>query len=289
MPFYSTRKPAITYIKTLFAVLLLSLVVSSSRPRTILWTAIGDSITYLNDHPEQTGHRITKGYLTLITEKYPAIRYINKGYNGWTAVRIAQQIETLGLEKSDVYTLFLGTNDWWQGLPLGDFPDYRDNTGANTVNGAFRVIIDKLRQLNPKAKIILITPMQRGDFVYVANMKNNAYGSYREKKGQELARFADALTQIGRHERIPVVDLYHNSGMTHDNMVRFKRLREPGTETYRNYTYPEYTQIPFDPEKDEYPYPPESIYMTYDGLHPSDEGYKIIADMILRKWKGKKR
>ncbi len=267
----------------------LACLLSASKPRPIVWTAIGDSITYLNDHPEQTGNRITKGYLTLISEKYPAITYINKGYNGWSAVRIAQQIENLGLVKSDVYTIFLGTNDWWQGQPLGTFEDYLNNTGPNTINGAFRVIIDKLRGLNPKARIMLITPMQRGDFVYIADMKNNAYGSYRDKNGRKLSDIADLITRIGRHEKLPVADLYYKSGITPENMVRFKRLREPGGASYRNYSYPEYTAIAFDPEKDEYPYPPEAVFMTYDGLHPSDEGYRIIAGMVMKKWKGKKK
>ena len=265
--------------------LCLLFLLTATQPRKIVWTALGDSITYLNDHPEQTGNRITKGYMTLITEKYPQIQYINKGFNGWSAVRIAQQIETLGLEKSDVYTIFLGTNDWWQGQPLGTFEDYTGNTGPNTIAGAFRVIIDKFRELNPQARIILITPMQRGDFVYIANMKNNAYGSYKAKNGQLLSDVALMLLKIGKHEKIPVVDLYHKSGIDQHNMVHFKRLREPGTDQYKNYTYPEYTRIPFDPEKDEYPYPTEAIYMTYDGLHPSDEGYRIIAKELLKKWR----
>lgn len=266
----------------LLVVLILTI---ANRPRYIVWTALGDSITYLNDHPDETGNRITKGYLTLITEKYPTIKYINKGYNGWSAVRIAQQIDQLGLEKSDVYTIFLGTNDWWQGQPLGTLQDYLENTGPTTISGAFRVIIDKFRQLNPEAQIILITPMQRGDFVYIANMQNNAYGSYREKNGLQLSEVVEMILKIGKHEKIPVVDLYYKSGINQKNMVHFKRLRDPQTQNYRNYTYPDYTQIPFDPEKDEYPYPPEAIFMTYDGLHPSDEGYRIIAKELLKKWK----
>lgn len=264
---------------------LTGLLLLSGSPRKVVWTALGDSITYLNDHPEQTGNRITKGYLSLITEKHPEISYINKGFNGWSAVRIAEKIETLGLEPSDVYTIFLGTNDWWQGQPLGTFSDYLDNTGPGTVSGAFRIILDKFRRLNPEAKIILITPLQRGDFVHISNFKNNAYGSYKAKNGQELADFAKMIVRIGRHEKIPTVDLFRKSGITPNNMVRFKRLREPGKASYKNFGYPEYTEIPFDPEKDEYPYPAEAIYMTYDGLHPSDEGYRLIAGKILKKWK----
>src|SRR5690606_38860931 len=99
------------------------------------------SITYLNEHPDETAHRITKGYMTRVVEKRPHIRYINQGHNGWTAVRIAEQIDKLGLEKADYYTVFLGTNDWWGGLPLGSTADYRQNTGAATTTGAFRIIV----------------------------------------------------------------------------------------------------------------------------------------------------
>jgi lysophospholipase L1-like esterase len=263
----------------------LMLICLASAPRKVTWVAIGDSITYLNDHQNETGNRVTKGYLTLISERHPQVQHINKGYNGWTAVNIADKIESLELTKADVYTIFLGTNDWWQGKALGSIADYEQRTGTKTVYGAFRVITDKLKNLNKKAKIILITPMQRGDFVYINSQKNNAFGSYKPKNGQALEAFANAVVEIGKLEKFPVVDLYHDSGINQENMVNFKKLKDSATNTYKNYTYPDYTTIPFDPEKDEYPYPPEAINMTYDGLHPSDKGYIIIADMLEKKWK----
>ena len=39
--------------------------------------------------------------------------------------------------------------------------------------------------------------------------------------------------------------------------------------------------VPFNPKTDEYPYPIEAIDMSYDGLHPSDEGNAIIAKMLV--------
>jgi len=247
----------------------------------ITWTAIGDSITYLNEHADETGGRITKGYMTRVAEQMPHIHYSNKGYNGWTAGDIAREIENLELQKADLYTVFLGTNDWWQGRPIGTLEDYRNNVGNETFFGSFRIIIDKLKALNPDARIILLTPMQRVDFVYVGDMKNNAYGSYKEKNGQALADFADAILQIGRMENLKVVDLYNESGMTHENLMRFKRLKDPETGAYKNYPYPDFIDIPFNPLTDEYPYPVESIDMTYDGLHPSDKGYGVIAKMLV--------
>jgi len=253
----------------------------SFQPKEISWVAIGDSITYLNEHTNETGNRVTKGYMTRVIQKLPNIRYNNQGHNGWTAIRIAADIEKLGLFKADVYSIFLGTNDWWSGKPLGRFSDYENNTGNATVYGAFRTIINKLRSLNAHSKIILITPMQRTDFVYIANFKNNAYGSYKKKNGQLLQQFADAVKIIGEKEHFAVIDLYHNNAMTLKQLVKYKRLKDPQTSTYQNYVYPKYLGIPFNPETDEYPYPVDAIGVTYDGLHPSDKGYAIISDMLV--------
>ncbi|GAA4791883.1 hypothetical protein GCM10023231_19770 [Olivibacter ginsenosidimutans] len=260
-------------------------ILSSFAPKETTWLALGDSITYLNDHLDETGHRVTKGYLTRVTEKFPQMHYINQGHNGWTAVRIAQEIENLHLIKADVYTVFLGTNDWWAGLPLGWIKDYQQNTGNGTVYGAFRTIINKIRNLNGTAKIILITPMQRADFVYINDAHNNAWGSYREKNGQSLAQFAEAVKTIGQLEQLEVIDLYHEERLALEKLIKYKRLKEPGTENYKNYTYPAYTTIPFHPDTDEYPYPKEAIALTYDGLHPSDKGNQVIASLLVKSLK----
>lgn len=272
-------------MKYLLLILSMILITCSFTPKQVKWIAIGDSITYLNEHPEETGNRITKGYMTRVVEKLPQISYINKGYNGWTASLVAGEIDNLEIESSDVYTVFLGTNDWWSGVPLGTLKDYFENKGNATFYGSCRIIINKLRSLNKNAKIVLITPMQRGDFVYIADYRNNALGSYKLKNGQSLAAFAEAVEIIGKHEKIEVVDLYNNSGITLTNMVKFKRVKDEATGQYLNLTYPDYVGKSFNPDKDEYPYPKEAVAMTYDGLHPSDQGYEIIAGMLVNVFK----
>lgn len=268
------RKGCITF--------LVVILFASFREKELTWVAIGDSITYLNDHPDETGNRDTKGYMTRVTEKLPYLRYINQGHNGWTSGDIAKAVETLGLEKADLYTVFLGTNDWWRGRPLGAFSDYQNATGNETVFGSFRIIVNKLRRLNPEAKIILVTPMQRADFVYINDAKNNAYGSYREKNGQRLDQFANAIRMIGEFEGFEVLDLYHKNGMDVKHMVKFKWLKDPNTGVYKKFSYPGYVDVPFRPGTDDYPYPPEAIDITYDGLHPSDKGYELISQELVK-------
>ena len=58
-------------MKKLLISLVLFVGLSSSTVQNIKWVAIGDSITYLNDHSEQTGNRVKKGYMTRVNEKLP--------------------------------------------------------------------------------------------------------------------------------------------------------------------------------------------------------------------------
>lgn len=267
--------------KLLFCITFL-VILSSFEKQKIKWVAIGDSITALNEQLEKTENRVTKGFMTRVVEKLPHISYVNKGYGGWTSKILANKINEIGLESADVYTVFLGTNDWWQALPLGTKLDYENATGSNTVYGAFKIIIDKLRSLNPSAKIIMITPMKRSDFVYMADYKNNAWGSYKDKKGQTLEQFRNVIVDIAGFENLGLVDLYAEKKFTESRMVKFKLLKDPKTGELKKYFYPEYTTIPFDPAKDIYPYPVEAIDMTYDGLHPSDAGNEIIAKKLIK-------
>lgn len=267
--------------KFLLLLLVIIPLLSFAPQKQVTWVAIGDSITYLNDHKDETKYRVTKGYLTGVTEAMPYITYINQGHNGWTIQGIAKEIENLGIVKADVYTIFLGTNDWWSGVPLGTLNDYKNDTGLGTSSGAYRKIINKVRSLSPAAKIVLITPMQRSDFVYINDPTNNAYGSYKDKNGTKLENFANAIKTIGKYENLPVVDLYHNKALGLENAVKFKRLKVPATGQYRNYKYPEFVGVPFNPRADDYPYPIEARNITFGGLHPSDKGYKVVTDALV--------
>jgi lysophospholipase L1-like esterase len=270
-------------MKKIIACCIVLLFMAFAEPhRPLTWVAIGDSITYLNDHPDETGHRLTKGYLTDVVEKLDYIHYLNHGHNGWTTQNFSRSIDKIGIPAGDVYTVFLGTNDWWHSHRIGHWADYENATGDSTIYGCMRVLVDKIRSLNKTAPIILMTPMPRADFVYINNATNNAYGSYKEKDGQTLEQVATAIIDIGRHEGFATVDLYHVKELAVPRLVHFKRLKDEATGAYKNLPYPAYIGVPFDPRADEYPYPPEAIDMTYDGLHPSDAGCAVIARRLIR-------
>jgi len=271
-------------MKKVFLLPILLLAGFTHRP--LNWVAIGDSITYLNDHPDETNNRVSKGYLTDVTEKLSYFHCNNQGRNGWTVQRFARKIDSLNIPVGDVYTVFLGTNDWWHGIPVGSWDDYQRGTGDSTVYGSFRILLDKLRSLNPTAPTILVTPMPRADFVYINNHKNNAWGCYKAKEGQTLEQVAEAVIDIARREHLRFLDLDHDRRLAISRLVRYKRLKDPQSGTYRDYPYPAYTSIPFDPATDEYPYPEAAMEMTFDGLHPSDRGNVEIAGRLAKVLKG---
>ena len=93
--------------------------------------------------------------------------------------------------------------------------------------GSFRIIINKLRSLNKDARIILIPPMQRGDFVEIDNMTNNAWGSYKEKNGRPLAEFAATIQAIAIYEHFDLIDLYDKKSMSLKQLGKYKRLKDP--------------------------------------------------------------
>jgi len=271
--------------KFLVLFLLFGLLTSFVNKKELRWMAIGDSITASSEKPMSSKNRMTKGYLQRVNEKLPYIHYKNLGFSGWTAASIADNIEKIGVEKADIYSVFLGTNDWWTRLPIGTMSNYQNNTGNKTVYGCYRTIVNKIRSLNPDAKVILITPMQRTDYSDI-NGKTTIHGSYKANDdGHFLSEYADAIIAIAKAEEFQLVDLYYKSGITPKTAVKFKRLKDPKTGEYKNYKYPEYTTIPYNSTTDEYSYPVEAMGMTYDGLHPSDKGHSVIAKMLVKVMK----
>ncbi|MES2807706.1 MAG: SGNH/GDSL hydrolase family protein [Bacteroidota bacterium] len=273
-------------MRKLFVLLLTATVfVAFIRQKQLKWMAIGDSITFHNDHQNTTKGILTKGYMDRVVEKLPYIKFANHGYPGWTAQGIAENFDNLHIEKADVYTIFLGTNDWWVGLPIGTINDYRRATGNKTVYGAYRTMLDKIRSLNADAKIILMTPLQRTDFIDINNVHSIIYGSYKaNKQGVTLSAYADAVKDIAKEQNVALIDLYYKSGITTKNAVNYKRLRDASGE-YQNYAYPKYIDMPFNPDKDDYPYPAGATNWTYDGLHPTDKGHQKIADLLVKEMK----
>lgn len=239
----------------------------------IRWTAIGDSFTYLNDHLDETGYRVSRGYLSRIGDRIPELELTNIGINGSTFRDWIDQ----EIPPAEVYTVLLGTNDWHAGFPLGTRDDFISRR-EGTILGHLGILIGHIRQASPQGKIVVGSPVERADFVYLWDPYNNAPGSYAPEHGQRLSDVAAAIMDCCARAGIATVDLHEKSGFTQDKLVKFKRVR--AGDGYLDLPYPDYIPYPFRPGEDEYPYPVEAAALTYDGLHPSDEGCDILAGLF---------
>lgn len=100
-------------------------------------------------------------------------------------------------------------------------------------------------------------------------------------QGQWLSDIAEGIYETCCEEGIPALNLHDLSGITPENVVRFKWVKTQ--DGYRKLPYPEYTKISVQFGEDEYPYPEEAADFTYDGLHPSDKGNEVIASLLAAK------
>lgn len=244
--------------------------------KKIKWCAVGDSFTYLNDHLDETGYRVSKGYLDRVLEQLPDLEAENIGING----SVTEDWLEEEIPSADLYTVLLGTNDWNRGVPLGTEEDFQRRR-RGTILGNLGILLDHIHEAGPLAPVIVMNPVERGDFVYIGDPHNNAAGSYAPRDGQRLEDVAAGIYKTCRNQGIAALDLHSLSGFSPENVLAFKRVKKDGV--YQNLPYPDYVGIPYDPDRDEYPYPEEAVRLTYDGLHPSDEGNQKIADLLAAK------
>lgn len=244
---------------------------------TIKFGQIGDSITEIGDNKVGDSYTaVGYGYGRRICEamKIPFENHFPNGRNGrssadyideWNAGTIAFP------DNLDLVTIFLGTNDWGtQALELGTQDDYLNDTyttSNRTTYGAFRKIINKLRNQNTK-QIILISPMLRGAFGHTGGnyMKSaiikNGSGQWEYTAnilGITLKQIYDAVKWISEYENLDFIDAFN--GLVDKNLLNISvsssgQFNPDGTiKVYQD--------------------------LLYDNLHPSFKGFKKLTAKVL--------
>ena len=168
----------------------------------VSWCALGTSITWYNENVNAGGGRFTLGYQSRILNCINFAEYSNCGCNsGMVSTQWGK------LKKADIYTIEHGINDWGHSVKPGALKDYVNNSTNGTFAANYRVLIDKVRKLNPKAVIILCTPR-----------KGYGFGDYLPKSSEEpkngiyLKEYAEVVRAIARHEGFLLADFYAECG-----------------------------------------------------------------------------
>ena len=96
---------------------------------------------------------------------------------------------------SDVIVVFGGTNDYEHGdAPVGTVGD----KCRITFCGSYDYLIDKIRELYPKAKLVVMTPAHRKDDALPSIMKRELFGII----GSPLKEYVDDIVEICRNKNV---------------------------------------------------------------------------------------
>ena len=176
-----------------------SMLPSNQLPnKNITWVVFGDSLTEYNFRAKYHYFDYVAKELSLdiINLGVSATGYKEGGASAFYQ-RIKANIQDIDF---DIFTIFGSFNDLGKGYTLGN---PTDNT-SETICGCINLTIDIFRKVKPLKKIALVTPTIWKDGVY--------YGDY-EVTRKDLDDYVDSLLQIAKIRRIPILDLYHGSGL----------------------------------------------------------------------------
>ena len=149
---------------------------------------------------------------------------------------IPRQAEKLLAEHGqevDAILIFMGTNDYNNGVPLGSWYEERDeqvmyghgkpkqmvdrkrrymSQDAGTYRGRINIALDKVKRTWPEKQVVLLTPIHRAQFH--RNEKNwQSPEDYTNQCGEFLDKYIEAVKEAGNVWSVPVVDLNAVSGL----------------------------------------------------------------------------
>ena len=167
----------------------------------------------------------------------------------------------------DAILIFVGTNDFNAGVPVGEWWDERDTTvlagihkpkaiverrqrtpqmNPDTYRGRINIALDKVKRMFPDKQIVLLTPLHRA---YAEFSDNNCQPdeSYQNECGEWIDAYVQSVCEAGRIWSVPVIDWNASSG-----------LFPLHTEGLRYFAHPD-----------------------TDRLHPNDAGQERLARTLM--------
>lgn len=258
------------------------------------YVQIGDSISWQFDgklenfasEGASTGYKAVGGYGQKIC-KYFGITYENHkshGLNGRTFCEYVKDITNKPNgdivyqvpQDGDIYTIFLGTNDFGKAEPLGTKADYLNNTfdvnnynATKTIYGGLRKLVDYINSTAVSTKdkrIVFITPIGFGAYKGYGSLMTtweiNANGEVVERvnsAGVKMSEIVNAIKFVAEQISAYVIDIYNDGGI-----VQKQRLNLSGN---------------LDGSSNPIVY--QGI--LGDNLHPTATGQKILGNYICRE------
>ncbi len=220
---------------------------------------LGDSIT----DPRNKGSKLK--YWNFLQDWLGISPYVYaKSGRQWDDIpRQADLLQKEHGDSVDAILIFIGTNDYNNGVPIGEWYDVKKEQvmyghgqpktlvnrdrrymrmDQKTYRGRINIALEKVKHMYPTKQIVLLTPIHRAGFY--ANEKNwQCTEDYTNQCGIYLEEYINSVKEAGNIWAVPVVDLNAVSGLY------------PMMDEHAQYFHNSAT----------------------DRLHPNDKGHKRIA------------
>ena len=258
--------------KTLSVFLCLLLAVPALPQMLVSHPWQGKRVAYLGDSITDPNIKASKVKYWGFLEQWLQITPYVYGVSGRQWNDIPRQTDKLKQEHGqdvDAIMIFMGTNDYNNGVPLCVWWDERvtqveyghgqtksmvtrrqrtPSMDPTTFRGRINIAMDSLKRTFPTKQIVLLTPIHRSDFH--ANEKNwQCDESYTNQCGEYLDAYINAVKEAGDVWAVPVIDWAASSGLF------------PLMDEYAQYFNKADT----------------------DRLHPNDKGHERMARTLMQQ------
>jgi lysophospholipase L1-like esterase len=164
-----------------------------------VWCCIGDSLTEANSRAE-------KHYFDYVAEEL-GLSVLNYGVSGtgYKGGSFANRISGIS-DDFDVMTIFGSFNDIDVNYEIGEITD----TGTTTICGCINATVDAFYKNHPTKILGIITPTPW-------KLGIEYFGT--AITAENMNEYVEALIGVAKKRRLPLLDLYHTSGLNPDNEI----------------------------------------------------------------------
>lgn len=214
--------------------LLIALTASAQTVITHPWQ--GKRVAYFGDSITDPSNKAAdRKYWLCLSEWLNLTTYVyGKSGRQWDDIpRQAEKLQKEHGDSVDAIMIFIGTNDYNNGTPLGEWYTEKEEMvmyghgkpkaetlrkrqylcmDANTFRGRINIAMDKVKRMYPTKQIVVLTPIHRQNF-FRSDTNWQCSEDYTNQCGEYLQAYVDATKEIANLWAVPVIDLNSLCGL----------------------------------------------------------------------------